>query len=209
MGQGGQVRVSKPQQSLRRILAPLQHYHYPVDGRGRVLSDALDAARHADDRVHLEQLLSDKYDEHRRGFEKLLSKIAMDAYLPEGGPLPEAIGSAALKAGQMGSFGSFLQVLCGIVYGWEGEHSAEKSPQVCAGETPDTLPNEEGGDAGRDDGDHFGDWSDCGGGDHFEEENKEVHSPGFWTNSQTAAEDVHSERVKFWNATESNTADWS
>lgn len=108
----------------------------PLMDEDAYFADALGAARRASDREHLEQLLSEKYDERRRDLEKLLSKIAMDTFLPEGGPLPEAIGSAALKAGQTGSFDSFLEALCGLVYGWEGKggDGAEKPPQVCARE---------------------------------------------------------------------------
>ncbi|KAK1975276.1 hypothetical protein LZ30DRAFT_738072 [Colletotrichum cereale] len=91
-------------------------------------ADALAAAKYAENCEHLEELLATKHEERCRDIE--------NAYLST------HTCDAVLKIGQTGSLDSFIQFVCGVVFGWKGSEKEEPLMQVGSVDDAGVVDNE-------------------------------------------------------------------
>ena len=94
-------------------------------------ADTLAAAKVAQDREHLEALLSEKSKERRAELERVANKISLAVTFDMDLSSPTAAVDAADKIGRAGSLDSFLQLASGVVWGWGDEGQlGERRPRV-------------------------------------------------------------------------------
>ncbi|KAF3805833.1 hypothetical protein GCG54_00015389 [Colletotrichum gloeosporioides] len=92
----------------------------PIQDEDAFFADAMAAARVAENRQHLEEILEQKSRERRAELADVVSSIAIAAIsLRTPFDTPTA-RSAALKVGQTGSLDSFAQLACGVAFSWTG-----------------------------------------------------------------------------------------
>ncbi|KAF6789350.1 hypothetical protein CSOJ01_14816 [Colletotrichum sojae] len=90
----------------------------PIQDEDAFFADAMAAARTAQNREHLEEILEQKSRNRRVELMDIVSSIAIAAItLRTPFPTPAA-RSAALKVGQTGSLDSFIQLACGVAFSW-------------------------------------------------------------------------------------------
>lgn len=90
----------------------------PIQDEDAFFADAMAAARTAQNREHLEEILEQKSRNRRVELSDVVSSIAIAAItLRTPFPTPAA-RSAALKVGQTGSLDSFVQLACGVAFSW-------------------------------------------------------------------------------------------
>ncbi|KAF6798863.1 hypothetical protein CMUS01_15682 [Colletotrichum musicola] len=90
----------------------------PIQDEDAFFADAMAAARTAQNREHLEEILEQKSRNRRVELVDVVSSIAIAAItLRTPFPTPAA-RSAALKVGQTGSLDSFIQLACGVAFSW-------------------------------------------------------------------------------------------
>ncbi|AEO63026.1 uncharacterized protein THITE_162666 [Thermothielavioides terrestris NRRL 8126] len=96
----------------------------PLLDEDAYFADALTAAKEAQSRQHLEELLAKRFEARRKELEQTVRDIFYASFSPRT-PFPsEAARTAASKVGTTGSLDSFIQSVCGVVWGW-GERSNE------------------------------------------------------------------------------------
>ncbi|KAK2055569.1 hypothetical protein LY76DRAFT_595926 [Colletotrichum caudatum] len=138
----------------------------PLLDEDAYFADVMAAAKHAEDRGHLEELLAEKHEERRRDLDNAIRDIALSSIYFRQHCSSTTTRDAALKIGQTGSMDSFIQFVCGIMFGWS---STEDQQLMQVTTAYDTGTVENGSDARRD-GDTEDDASE-GGGDPWEYEN--------------------------------------
>ncbi|KAK3319576.1 hypothetical protein B0T19DRAFT_478686 [Cercophora scortea] len=98
----------------------------PMLDQDAFFADALAAAKEAQDRSHLEQLLEKKSKERRTELEDLISSMGTTAFLsclPSKFP-SQASRDATFKISSTGSLDSLIQAVSGIVWGWPDAEGA-------------------------------------------------------------------------------------
>ncbi|KAK2006153.1 hypothetical protein LZ32DRAFT_611518 [Colletotrichum eremochloae] len=138
----------------------------PLLDEDAYFADVMAAAKHAENRGHLEELLAEKHEERRRDLDKAIRDIALSSIYFRQHSSSRTTRDAALKIGQTGSMDSFIQFVCGVIFGWS---SAEDQQLMQVTTADDTGTVENGFDARRN-GDTEDDVSE-GGGDPWEYEN--------------------------------------
>lgn len=94
-------------------------------------ADALAAARCAENREHLEELLAEKSRERRQDLERLVQEVALASIYHHRHPsMSEAVRKSAHKISQSGSLDSFLQFVCGVVFGWPDGYEEPEPAQI-------------------------------------------------------------------------------
>lgn len=102
----------------------------PILDEDAYFADALAAARRAENRKHLEEILAETSKQRRADLERLLSEIAV-ASIRLRHPFPSEVAhGAAFKVGSTGSLDSFLQFVCGFTFGWPGRDEEDGSLQI-------------------------------------------------------------------------------
>ncbi|KAI3558864.1 hypothetical protein CABS02_00904 [Colletotrichum abscissum] len=138
----------------------------PLLDEDAYFADIIAAAKHAENRGHLEELLAAKHEERRRDLDNFIRDIALSSITSRQHFLSTNTRDAALKIGQTGSMDSFIQFVCGVIFGWSRAEDKQLMRVTTAGDTS-TVGN--GPDA-RYDGDVRDDISEDGG-DPWEYEN--------------------------------------
>ncbi|KXH64143.1 hypothetical protein CNYM01_13530 [Colletotrichum nymphaeae SA-01] len=138
----------------------------PLLDEDAYFADVIAAAKHAENRGHLEELLAAKYEERRRDLDIFIRDIALSSITSRKHILSTNTRDAALKIGQTGSMDSFIQFVCGVIFGWGRAEDTQLMHVTTAGDTS-TAGN--GSDA-RCDGDARDDVPEDGG-DPWEYEN--------------------------------------
>ncbi|KAK1470235.1 hypothetical protein CTAM01_16899 [Colletotrichum tamarilloi] len=138
----------------------------PLLDEDAYFADIIAAAKHAENRGHLEELLAAKHEERRRDLDNFIRDIALSSITSRKHFLSTNTRDAALKIGQTGSMDSFIQFVCGVIFGWSMAEDKQLMRVTTAGDTS-TVGN--GPDA-RCDGDARDDVSEDGG-DPWEYEN--------------------------------------
>ncbi|KAK0718953.1 hypothetical protein B0T21DRAFT_386606 [Apiosordaria backusii] len=101
----------------------------PLLDEDAFFSDALAAAKVARNREHLEELLDEKSKERRAELESVVDKIPCAAVFDKNPFPPEAAWDAVDKVGRSGSLDSFMQLVSGIVWGWDEGQLGEHRPR--------------------------------------------------------------------------------
>ncbi|KAK4196469.1 hypothetical protein QBC40DRAFT_209361 [Triangularia verruculosa] len=110
----------------------------PLLDEDAFFSDALAAAKVARNREHLEELLDKKSKERRAELERVVDKIPCVAVFDKNPFSPEAAWDAVDKLGRSGSLDSFIQLVSGIVWGWEDGQLGEHRPRRVRSRSPFT-----------------------------------------------------------------------
>ncbi|KAK1659891.1 hypothetical protein BDP55DRAFT_562151, partial [Colletotrichum godetiae] len=90
----------------------------PLLDEDAYFADIMAAAKHAENRGHLEELLAAKHEERRRDLDNFVRDIALSSINFRQHFSSTSTRDAALKIGQTGSMDSFIQFVCGVVFGW-------------------------------------------------------------------------------------------
>ncbi|KAL4405116.1 hypothetical protein CABS03_13298 [Colletotrichum abscissum] len=138
----------------------------PLLDEDAYFADVMAAAKHAENRGHLEELLAAKHEERRRDLDSFVRDIALSSINFRQHFSSTSTRDAALKIGQTGSMDSFIQFVYGVIFGWSRAEDKQLMRLTTAGDTS-TVGN--GPDA-RCDGDARDDVSEDGG-DPWEYEN--------------------------------------
>ncbi|KXH59540.1 hypothetical protein CSAL01_06629 [Colletotrichum salicis] len=138
----------------------------PLLDEDAYFADVMTAAKQAENRGHLEELLAAKHEERRRDLDSFVRDIALSSINFRQHFSSTNTRDAALKIGQTGSMDSFIQFVCGVVFGWSKAEDKQLIHVTTAGVTS-TIGNEP--DARRD-GDARDDAVEDGG-DPWEYEN--------------------------------------
>ncbi|KAK0367562.1 hypothetical protein CLIM01_15081 [Colletotrichum limetticola] len=131
----------------------------PLLDEDTYFADIIAAAKHAENRGHLEELLAAKHEERRRDLDNFIRDIALSSITSRQHFLSTNTRDAALKIGQTGSMDSFIQFVCGVIFGWSRAEHKQLMRVTTAGDTS-TVGN--GPDAPYD-GDARDDVSEDGG----------------------------------------------
>ncbi|KAL2756520.1 hypothetical protein ACRALDRAFT_1062274 [Sodiomyces alcalophilus JCM 7366] len=91
----------------------------PLLDEDAYFADAIAAAKRAQDRDHLEELLAEKFEERRQDLTNLLTDIFLAARCDRKNFPSQAVCNAARKVGETGSLDSFLQFVCGVAFNWK------------------------------------------------------------------------------------------
>lgn len=135
-----------------------------VQDEDAYFADAVAAAKVAQTRDHLEELLAEKHEQRCRELQDVRDEIFCAAFSPRTRMPSEAVRRAALKAVETGTLDSLLQFVCGVVFGWKGSEGEDESRIDGGGQSSDAV----------------GAWGDSGAprdpkesvGDAYEYENK-------------------------------------
>ncbi|KAI8278875.1 hypothetical protein K4K60_005892 [Colletotrichum sp. SAR11_57] len=100
----------------------------PILDEDAFFADALAAARVAENREHLEQILEQKSRDRRAELADIVSSIAVAAISVRTPFSTPASRSAALKVGQTGSLDSFVQLACGVAFSRDNGQSEMRDP---------------------------------------------------------------------------------
>ncbi|KAK1703142.1 hypothetical protein BDP67DRAFT_536347 [Colletotrichum lupini] len=100
----------------------------PLRDEDAYFADVSAAAKLAQSREHLEELLDVQCEERRREYDTLILDIAVACI--QNTSLSKTPHHAALKASQTGSLDSLLQVLCGVVFGWKDGDKENRVPRI-------------------------------------------------------------------------------
>ncbi|KAH0430368.1 hypothetical protein CcaCcLH18_07880 [Colletotrichum camelliae] len=114
----------------------------PILDEDAFFADAIAAARCAENREHLEELLAKKHAERRRDLENVVHDIALSTICLQQQYPSTHTRDAALKIGQTGSLDSFIQFVCGVVFGWKGSEKGEPLMQVSSADDAGIVDNE-------------------------------------------------------------------
>ncbi|GJC90447.1 hypothetical protein ColLi_13285 [Colletotrichum liriopes] len=150
----------------------------PILDEDAFFADAIAAANCAENREHLEELLAKKHAERRRDLENVVRDIALSSISLQQQYPSTHTRDAALKIGQTGSLDSFIQFVCGVVFGWKGSEKGEPLTQVSSADDASVVDYEaniQGSSGAQDD-------ALDAGGDPWEHENTfppELYSPGW------------------------------
>lgn len=104
----------------------------PIFDADVFFGDALSAAREAENRVQLEDLMAQKFEERQKEFRILLHDIAHDVDRDKDHPRSRNGQGVAFRICQTGSLDNFLRFLAGAVFGWddEGKYEPVDMPDV-------------------------------------------------------------------------------
>ena len=103
----------------------------PLLDEDAFFADALAAAKEAQNREHLKELLGEKSNERRRELDKIVTEISYATVFDRNRCSSEAAWSAAYKVGGAGSLDSFVRSASGIVWGW-GDGDKDNTPAEIA-----------------------------------------------------------------------------
>lgn len=137
----------------------------PLQDEDAFFLDLMEAAHQAETRPHLEELLEEKREERRRDMDKIVKELVFTSgNRRRCFPSPKA-RSATTQVGLTASLDSFIQVVCGVAYGWDGENAVPPEPREIQ------APDELGGRGSSSPSGSFGN-------DDEERENRKTFEPG-------------------------------
>lgn len=100
----------------------------PILGEDRFLEIALELEHIAKDQEDLERLLTERKEEWEREAKEWLGSIALKSWSGGESFQCEDASDAAYRASMTGSLQHFLELLNGVVYGWEPDEVQEEAP---------------------------------------------------------------------------------
>lgn len=127
-------------------------------------ADAVAAAKVAQNRDHLEELLAQKHEERCRELQKVADEIFSVTFSRRTRMPSETIRLAGLKVSSTGTLDSLLQFVCGVIFGWKGCEGDDNTRGDAEDENGGAIDVQNGPEA------HGG--PDEREGDPFEDENR-------------------------------------